>query len=254
MTRAADRGAPSGPLAAYRAELLRWNRQINLLSRRDAPAAADQLIAQCADAFDLWWGSAGAELAAGGRVRWFDLGSGGGLPAFVWLVLLAGRGVEVEATLVEPRTKRAWFLERLARLPGAPGFRVVAARWGEGAYPEAGADNSPILFTLKALRLSEAAILGGLEVAVPAMARAPGADIGIVRFQPAEGVTMAGLSAELEVPAAGEAFSCGGLGFRSFGGRYLAPAGKAGAGAGAGAGAAGLFVTRHQILGADAQG
>jgi hypothetical protein len=246
-----DRGAPPRLLAAYRAELLRWNRQINLLSRRDTPAAADLLIAQCVEAFDLWWGAAGAELVAGGRLRWFDLGSGGGLPAFVWLTLLAGRGVEVEATLVEPRTKRAWFLERLARLPGAPGFRVVAERWGEGAYPGAGTEASPILFTLKALRLSEAAILGGLVAAVPAVARAPGGEIGIVRFQPAEGVTAAGLAAELEVPAAGGVFACGGLEFRSFGGRYLVP--KGAGGVAAPAAAAGLFVTRHQFLGAPAR-
>lgn len=244
----ADRSTPAGLLATYRAELLRWNRQINLLSRRDTAAAADRLIAQCADAFDLWWGADGAELVAGGRVRWFDLGSGGGLPAFVWLALLAGRGVAVEATLVEPRTKRAWFLERLARLPGAPDFRVVAARWGEGAYPVVSADESPILFTIKALRLPESAVLGGLEAAVPASARAPGGEIGIVRFQPAENVTAAELAAELEVPAAGEAFACGGLGFRSFGGRYLAPQGAEGVRVGAAA----LFVTRHQFLGAGA--
>ncbi|MBM4129901.1 hypothetical protein FJ250_02580 [bacterium] len=235
---------PAALLAAYRAELLRWNRQINLLSRRQAPASADQLIGQCAEAFELWWGAAGAQLAAGGRLRWFDLGSGGGLPAFVWLVLLAGRGVTVEATLVEPRAKRAWFLERLARLPGAPEFRVAAARWSEGApapRTTSGA-GTPILFTLKALRLSEAAILGGLGAAIPPADLGAGARIDIVRFQPATGVSAAGLAAELEAPAAGVAHVCAGLRFRSGGGRYLAPDAPA-------PGAAGLFVTSHEYLG-----
>lgn len=235
---------PTGLLAAYRAELLRWNRQINLLSRREAPATADQLIAQCADAFELWWGAAGARLAAGGRLRWFDLGSGGGLPAIVWLALLAGRGVAAEATLVEPRSKRAWFLERLARLPGAPAFRVAAARWGECApAPRSGDAGVPILFTLKALRLSEAAVLDGLRAVIPAADLVEGTQISIVRFQPAVGVSAAGLAAELEVPAVGEEFTCGELRFRSGGGRYLAPA------APGVPRAAGLFVTGHHYVG-----
>ncbi|MBK7190711.1 MAG: class I SAM-dependent methyltransferase [bacterium] len=118
-------------LGAYRAELLRWNQQINLLSRRDAEGTADTLIRQCLDAFEMWWLASGAELAAGGTLRLFDLGSGGGLPAFVWLAQLTSRGVATRATLVEPRAKRAWFLERLTHLPGAPAFEVVASRWGD---------------------------------------------------------------------------------------------------------------------------
>lgn len=235
---------PAGLLAAYRAELLRWNQQINLLSRRGAAAAADQLIGQCADAFDLWWGAAGAQLASGGKLRWFDLGSGGGLPAIVWLARLAGRGVDVEATLVEPRVKRAWFLERLARLPGMPAFGVVAARWGEGTRRPGGlAAETPILFTLKALRLPERAVLGGLSAAIPPADLAVGVEIDIVRFQPATGVTAAGLAVDLVVPAAGTEHACGGLRFRSGGGRHLAPP-PPGA-----PGAAGLFVTGHQYLG-----
>jgi hypothetical protein len=118
-------------LGAYRAELLRWNQQINLLSRRDAEGTADTLIRQCLDAFEMWWLASGAELTAGGALRLFDLGSGGGLPAFVWLAQLKARGVVTRATLVEPRAKRAWFLERLTHLPGAPAFEVVASRWGD---------------------------------------------------------------------------------------------------------------------------
>lgn len=244
-------------LGAYRGELLRWNRQINLLSRRDTAATADHLIGQCADAFELWWEASGSGLAAGGRLRWFDLGSGGGLPAFVWLALLAERGVRAEATLVEPRAKRAWFLERLAQLPGAPKFGVVAARWGDGvgflAPPgaAAGADaapaETPILFTLKALRLPEAMILGGLGEALPLENLAAGAEIEIVRFQPAVGVTAAGLAKDLGVPAAGESHASEELQLRASEARFLAPP----AGVRAVDGAAGLFVTRHALVGVD---
>lgn len=243
-------------LAAYRDELLRWNRQINLLSRRDAAATADHLIEQCAAAFDMWWEASGAGLASGGRLRWFDLGSGGGLPALVWLALLAGRGVRPDATLVEPRAKRAWFLERLAKLPGAPAFRVVEARWGDGVGflappPGSGDDDAapagtPILFTLKALRLPEAMVLGGLGEALAPGSLAPGTEIEIVRFQPAVGVTAAGLARELGVPAAGQAHVSEELHFEAGAPRYLAPSGASRA-----AGPAGLFVTRHRLTGED---
>lgn len=235
-------GDPSRLLVAYRAELLRWNRQINLLSRRDTAAAADHLIAQCVDAFDLWWAGAGAELTAGGRLRWFDLGSGGGLPAFVWLAMLAARGVAVEATLVEPRAKRAWFLERLSRLPGVPAYRVVAARWGEGTYPATAGPADPILFTLKALRLPEAAVLGELGAAIPPGGIAAGAAVSIVRFQPATGISAGALAADLDVPPDGAERAFGGLLFRAAGCRFLAPETPA-------PGDAGLFVTHHELLG-----
>lgn len=243
----------AGLLAAYRDELLRWNRQINLLSRQDAATKAEHLIAQCADAFEMWWDASGAALAAGGRLRWFDLGSGGGLPAFVWLVLMSGRGVSAGATLVEPRAKRAWFLERLAKLPGAPAFSVVAARWGDGlafdALPgPAGEDGreSPILFTLKALRLPEAMVLSGLGEAMAPEKLAPGVEIEIVRFQPAVGVTAAGLAADLRVPAAGQAHACEDLRLLAAEPCFLAPGGQPDS--------AGLFVTRHRLLGVELAG
>lgn len=231
-------------LDAYRAELLRWNRQISLVSRRDPEQVADTLIRQCLDAFGLWWSASGAALAQGGALRVFDLGSGGGLPGFVWLAQLAAQGVALEATLVEPRAKRAWFLERLGQLPGAPRFAVAAARWGEivpgGAGPALAAD-TPILFTLKALRLPEPAILAGLG-ALPGPARpAAGAIVELVRFQPATGASAKGLARELEVPAPGDVFAADGLACRAGDSRLLTPARRR-------AEAAGLFVSRHEVV------
>jgi hypothetical protein len=238
-----------GLLGAYREELLRWNRQINLLTRRDPEATADTLIRQCVGAFDLWWGASGQTLVgAGGALRVFDLGSGGGLPGFVWLALLAEQGVATTATLVEPRAKRAWFLERLLRLPGGTPFAVVAARWGEAAAPAAAPAapgsaiaNTPILFTIKALRLPESAVLGGLSIAGPDLRPAPGTLVEVARFQPTVGVTAARLSRALEIPAPGELFAAGGLAFEAGERRLLVPT-KRGQRS---ATAAGVLVTRH---------
>lgn len=241
-----------GVLGLYRDELLRWNRQINLLTRRDPEAAADTLIRQCIGAFDLWWGASGQALVgAGGVLRVFDLGSGGGLPGFVWLALLAEHGVAATATLVEPRVKRAWFLERLARMPGGPAFTVAAARWGEAAAPEAAAApagtigaSAPILFTLKALRLSESAILGGLSAVAPEWRPAPGVPVELVRFQPTVGVTAAKLARALEIPAPGQRFVAGGWSFEAGERRLLVPQ-KRGQRSAA---AAGLLVSRHTTV------
>lgn len=230
-------------LAAYRAELLRWNRQISLVSRREPERVADALLRQCVDAFAMWWEQSGAQLATGGRLRLFDLGSGGGLPAMAWLALLAARGVICDATLVEPRAKRAWFLERVGQLPGAPPFRVVAARWGEageaGAAAVAGAGReAPIVLTIKALRLVEDVVLGGLAAWFEAPVLPEGVPVEIVRFQPAVRVAQAVLARDLEIPAPETAFAAGGRGFRAAASRLLLPVA-------AGPDAAGLLVSRH---------
>ena len=243
-----------GLLDQYRDELLRWNRQINLLSRRDPEATADTLIRQCIGAFDLWWGASGQALVGGGgggggALRVFDLGSGGGMPGFVWLALLAEQGVATTAMLVEPRVKRAWFLERLSRLPGGTSFAVVAARWGEPAAgavakpaaPESATANTPILFTIKALRLSESAVLGGLSAAEPILQPAPGTLVEVARFQPTVGVTAAKLARALEIPAPGERFVAGGWAFTAGERRLLVPT-KRGQRS---ATAAGVLVSRH---------
>lgn len=262
-------GLPLAPamarlLGAYRGELLRWNRQINLLSRRDPEGTASALIRQCAAAFALWWGASGARLAggaaeggpaptpaaAGGALRVFDLGSGGGLPAFVWLALLAERGVAVRATLVEPRQKRAWFLERLRRLPGAPAYDVVAAPWDAGAAAvavvggEAAADTAPILFTLKALRLSETSVLAPLPAALGAGGVAAGRAVEIVRFQPDADLDVAALARELGIPAAGAVPATGEVAWASEGHTFLVPG--ADGPAAAAVAAAALLVSRHR--------
>jgi hypothetical protein len=242
--------ATAGLLTAYRGELLRWNRQINLLSRRDPEGTATALIRQCAAAFALWWAASGAGLA-GGALRVFDLGSGGGLPAFVWLALLAERGVAARATLVEPRQKRAWFLERLRRLPGAPAYDVVAAPWAADAAAvvgdggEAAADTTPILFTLKALRLSETAVLAPLPAVLGAGGAAAGRAVEIVRFQPATDLDVAALAWDLGIPAAGAVVALGDVAWASEGHAFLRP-GPAGPAA-ADVAAAGLLVSRHRV-------
>jgi len=60
---------------------------------------------------------------AEGRLSWFDIGSGAGLPGLVIAILTEG-----PVTLVEPRRLRADFLEHVAETLELPNVRVVAAK------------------------------------------------------------------------------------------------------------------------------
>lgn len=147
--------------------LLRWNRQINLVSRQGTPRLVKELIEQsrsgCSQIQEYLLGISGDKAPQSGGLDYFDLGSGGGVPGFIWHVLLEEAGWKPASCLVEPRRKRAWFLGRLARLPGVSGLRVL-----EGAWPETGAakqaPGKTTLISLKALRLADPLILAGLLI------------------------------------------------------------------------------------------
>jgi hypothetical protein len=173
-------GPPSDSLAAYRDEVLRWNRQINLISRQDSGQQLDELIEQCRRAFAAVFAAEAAALR--GSVLYCDLGAGGGLPGFVWHERLLRDAGRVESWLVEPREKRAWFLERVARLAGPPAYGVLRGRWGE---VKAGSDQ-PVdvaLVSLKALFLSDLEVLEGLAKLRADPATLP-ARVVIARFHP----------------------------------------------------------------------
>ncbi len=65
------------------------------------------------------------------RCGWVDVGSGGGLPG---LVVAAVRGCSV--VLVEPRQRRAAFLDLGLAAVGAERGAVVRARWGKSTWQE----------------------------------------------------------------------------------------------------------------------
>lgn len=171
----------SAALTAYKAQLLRWNPQINLISRRSTEERIDSLFEQSLAGI----GAVGRHLerfraesgaVANGRLAYFDLGTGGGIPGIIWHLWLTVSGFAPQTSLVEPRSKRAWFLEKMVQLPDMPRFCVLADRWGddagqeqavcpglgtgegEGAEPALGT----ILISLKALRLTDKQVLSGL--------------------------------------------------------------------------------------------
>jgi 16S rRNA G527 N7-methylase RsmG len=195
-------------MGQFQQEVVRWNRQINLVSRKGTLARVADLIGQCRDA---WMELNSAEFAswdAADSVWYFDLGSGGGLPGYVWHQLLSARFDNLKTWLVEPREKRAWFLERLNKITPERPLQVWNARWcetpsvgGLGSSGMAPADLVParVLISMKALRLSDPVVLTGLEVALGEAALPAGGVVAIARFYPLDQKWTSGLAEELEI-------------------------------------------------------
>jgi len=197
-------------LESYRDHLLRWNRQINLVSRQETEDRLDGLLGQCVgghQVLDTWLEGRGLG-PAGRPLCYFDLGSGGGLPGIVWHRLWVAAGLSPRTWLVEPREKRAWFLERAQGPEDGAGFGVLAGRWGElpvsaGDWP----DNPLVVISLKALHLTDAEVLSGWD---QTHAGEPGeADVVIARYYPPEQKRDAALGAKLGLDPAGGVRDCG---------------------------------------------
>ncbi len=161
-------------------ELLRWNRQINLVSRDGPRQVISVLRRQCEEMFlafvsqVLDWNlddavPRGAADAPESSLRYLDLGSGAGFPGLIWhasflAALDGGTHVGPRSWLVEPRGKRAWFLERQVRRFGWSGVGVICDRWGGGECMNTGVDGrGPLVWVIssKALRLEEAEVISG---------------------------------------------------------------------------------------------
>ena len=218
-------------LQDYMEQVLRWNRQINLVSRQDPRGNLAGLVRQCREA----WSALAAEqdFQPAERLWYFDLGSGGGLPGFVWHALAVEAGLNPATWLVEPREKRAWFLNRLNGVLKDSPVTVLSSRWGQiDDFGSHGGKSGParVVVSLKALHLTDSEVLAGL---VPALAGAPEAKIParvvIARFYPPEQVWTAVLAEDLEIPAKGRTFTHGGRSFGGRGGAILAPESPAGA-------------------------
>ena len=95
---------------------LRFGRAINLTGARDLPALATH-VAEGLEVVAL-----AEKLGCEAGQRWIDVGSGAGFPG-----LLVAACLPVEIWLVEPRERRAAFLELMLAQLGARG-RVVRAR------------------------------------------------------------------------------------------------------------------------------
>lgn len=220
----------------YRAQLMRWNPQINLVSRQNTEQRVNDLLAQA---------EAGISHALAylprvtedptlkdALLNYFDLGSGGGIPGVVWHLWLHENGYDPATCLVEPREKRAWFLQKLTQIAGMPRFCSLCDRWGE----DAGGEDSPcpglarerlapmtdrarplvILISLKALRLTDLQVLAGLERMAPYSIDRSGM-ILISRYHPPGQELDAELRTQLGIPEEGEILARGSLAARADG-------------------------------------
>lgn len=102
----------------------RYGPALNLLGAYDPPSLVEHVREGLA-------ARRVAELAVGadGEIAWIDVGSGGGLPG---LVVAATTGWSV--VLVEPRAKRAAFLELACAMIAQGVSRVSRARFGETTW------------------------------------------------------------------------------------------------------------------------
>jgi len=221
-------------LDEYRKQVLRWNDQINLVSRKGTGNMLDGLIQQCRDSWDRLIDPRVSDLAGSTRIWYFDLGSGAGLPGIVWHIQMAAADLSVRTLLVEPREKRAWFLERVAHLAGGESPWVAASRWGDAGidglddeFPES--HPSHILISLKALHLPDSAVLDGLapflEV-TDGTSTSPGGEISllIARFYPPDQIWSEELAGELDILQKGQYRTAAAHQFQSEGGSVLQPA------------------------------
>lgn len=96
--------------------LVQWNRHVDLVS----PGSIEQVVER--HFLDSLLLLVMARLTVGWRVA--DIGSGAGFPGLVWAAVRP----DLQVTLVEPRRKRAGFLERVLLETGTGNVVVVARR------------------------------------------------------------------------------------------------------------------------------
>jgi len=209
-------------MGQYQQEVVRWNRQINLVSRKDTLMRVAELIGQCRDAWNLLAAAEMEEWAAEDPLWYFDLGSGGGLPGFVWHQLMMSRYVWNQTWLVEPREKRAWFLERLNHITPDRPLKVWCRRWGEVGSDIQALPPSRIVVSIKALKLTDRDVLAGLGCLVGDNELKEGTTVVIARFYPGGQRWSNRLAAELGIKR--EIVRCGFADFEPTKQHVLAPA------------------------------
>jgi 16S rRNA (guanine527-N7)-methyltransferase len=95
-------GIAEPALHAFLTEVLRWNGQVGLVSRRDPIAACERLVLESLELLALVRTHAGD-----GPHRVADIGSGGGFPGLVWAIAVPGWSF----LLIERQQSRASFLQ-----------------------------------------------------------------------------------------------------------------------------------------------
>lgn len=190
------------PLDEFRQAVLRWNRSFSLVSRQDPEGQTDRLLRECLLAADLIRPVL-AELPGISSYLYADLGTGGGFPGLLWAHALgddSGPGPRLlEAHLVEPRDKRAWFLGQTAQAMGLAEVSVHQKRWGQGgALSET--DAELLILSMKALHLPDPDLLEAVRRVFPGL-HGP---FWVVRFVTAEDARQGTFDPGLGVPASSE--------------------------------------------------
>jgi 16S rRNA (guanine527-N7)-methyltransferase len=94
-------------LRIYVEELVRWNPQLGLVSKRETPRVVARLLRE---SVSLWDFVAAALSSPGGAVRRVvDIGSGAGFPGLVW----SGLDPSLSVELLERKDRKVTFLERV---------------------------------------------------------------------------------------------------------------------------------------------
>jgi 16S rRNA (guanine527-N7)-methyltransferase len=94
-------------LGVYMEELLRWNSQLGLVSKRDTPQVIARLLRESISLWDFVTEAASPMRGAIRRV--VDIGSGAGFPGLVWSMLDPSLSIQ----LLERRERKVVFLDRV---------------------------------------------------------------------------------------------------------------------------------------------
>ena len=173
----------SPAIVTLRDMVLRWNKSFSLVSRQDPVRQTDELIDECLVSGRALMAQL-AQSRATDHLHYIDLGTGGGFPGLVWHELLATdpvlSGRHIGTDLIEPRTKRAWFLEQASRAMNQSGVSIHEHLWST-SIPPLRAINKPdvIMISMKALHLSDSQVLAGLGAFMPG---SHDTDVVIIRF------------------------------------------------------------------------
>ncbi|MBC8424841.1 class I SAM-dependent methyltransferase [bacterium] len=201
-------GRQEDALQRYREEVLRWNASINLISRIDTRELLESLVTECVAAYNTLVTAVLPAVAESAPDRptschYADLGSGAGFPGLVWHLLSEASGGMDEsaagAILVEPREKRAWFLEQTAALMDLRDVRVGMDQWGARTGLRGAGLPATVtgLISLKALRLTDDEVIAGWR---RYRGGAPVDTLVICRFQGPDGTMDTGLRERLRLP------------------------------------------------------
>ncbi len=158
-------------IVVLREEVLRWNRSFNLVSRQNAEERIDALIDECIMAGGTLLDVIGS-LSLASCVQYVDLGTGGGFPGLVWHSLFSSQKTTVfslsRSLLVEPRDKRAWFLQQAAQKMELTRVDVAQVRWGDYIVDSPTDEECGLMVvSMKALAMSDQDVLKGVSKTFP---------------------------------------------------------------------------------------